>query len=548
MKRLDLTNLGYVNFYEVVTHYFDQLKHYYFLEESFYEYSLYEILDKRIKKTQKISKAPNFADTIKELKKNMVIELKLISWLEKEWQHQELETKYRMVEGHLVDAFTKIYFKDQQVPSVDPEVAGLTLAPGFSRQEVNQQTLPLVTDTLTNTQVTTDFKLPAQFSRIKFALPKIDWHQLISRIPQKVFLFIIPLILGLGFLGYLLILHQAVIILKTKKENFSSNVEFLVSDKSDFIRTFQAPVSLTVSEATSGERVTGEKAKGEVIIYNGLFEKKELPTGFIFKTSNGLAFALEQAVSVPAASTSADLDEGLITTAFGKKPAAVIASTIGAEGNLDSGIKLTTQDYPAKDFYALTNAEFKGGVKKTVAVFADKDALSLEKKAVTTARNKLTNEFSKIHNQDILFPETISTTGIKKEFSEKLGTETNRIDLKYRGQVRVFYAPYKQLVKKVQNQKLEGKEFVEQTFTLDRVKLLNKKNNIYTYTATITGQVQNLLDQNSLRQRLAGKFSGSAKKLLEQQPSITNFLIKTEPIPLPILPWRLQAIKFKFEL
>ena len=221
---------------------------------------------------------------------------------------------------------------------------------------------------------------------------------------------------------------------------------------------------------------------------------------------------------------------------------------IGAEGNLDSGVKLFTDTYSADEFYALTNNDFSGGVKKTVAVFANKDAVSLEKKALTLSKNKLVNEFSKLHNQDILFSETISTTGVNKEFSAEIDEEANRVSLKYNGQVKAFYAPYEQLVNRVQQQKLKDKEFVEQTFTLKKVKLLDKEDNLYTYSAIVSGQVQNLLDKEGLLKQLSGKLTGSAQNILEQQPPITNYSVLTKPLPLPVLPWNTEAIKFEFEL
>lgn len=553
LKRVDLVNLGYLNFYEVVVHNYNDFKHYFYLEESLYDYTLYEISQQKIKKTQKIPKAPNPIDTLKELKKHLQPELKLIAWLEKQWQHQDLEINHHVTEANLVEDLIKIYFKDKQTPtvdekSVDEKYKELALAPGFTHEAQTNEAPAPEAKAFVGEPDFAEASLPISPSKPKLVLPKINWHLLIAKIPKRSLIVLVPIIFLITFIIYLLFFHRAVIFLETKKENFSSNIEFEVSAKSDFIKAFQTTVSLTASQATTGEKVTGEKAKGEVTIYNGLFEKKDLSAGFVFESNNGISFVLNEAVSVPAATTSADLDEGLITTAFGKKNASVTAAGIGAEGNLDSGVKLFTDTYSADEFYALTNNDFSGGVKKTVAVFANKDAVSLEKKALTLSKNKLVNEFSKLHNQDILFSETISTTGVNKEFSAEIDEEANRVSLKYNGLVKAFYAPYEQLVNRVQQQKLKDKEFVEQTFTLKKVKLLDKEDNLYTYSAIVSGQVQNLLDKEGLLKQLSGKLTGSAQNILEQQLPITNYSVLTKPLPLPILPWNTEAIKFEFEL
>jgi len=530
LKKVDLENLGYLNFYEVVLNNFDQEKHYTFLEESLYDYCLYEIRDQAVKKVRKIAKAQDSQDSLKEVKKHLELKQAVVAWLSKDWPKPDFEIKHYLTETHLIDLLLNVYFKDKKAPPEKIASEILPMAPGFSSSASGQTS-----------------KVSMAVQKPKFSLPKLNWNLKIPSFSSKTTFYLI----AAGFLFlifiYLFFLHKATIILQTKKENFSSDINFTVSNNTDFIKTYVTEVDFTVSELTTGEKVTGEKARGEITIYNGLFENKELSKGFVFQSANGVVFLLDEDILVPSATTSADLNEGLRTTAFGKKNAAVTAAEIGAEGNLDNGIKLITEEYSNDEFYALTNGEFSGGVKKTVAVFTDKDAAILNKKALTMSKNKLLDEFKKTNSDSgILFSETVSAAGVKKSYSAEINDEVNRVSLSYRGQVKAFYAPYNSLVKMVQRQKLKDKEFVEDTFALTKIKLVDQNNNRFTYAAIVKGQVQNFLDKEALLEDLKGKLKTSAQKVLESQRYITDFEINTGPLPIPLLPFQESAIKFEF--
>src|SRR3989339_265228 len=535
LKTVDLDNLGYLNFYEAILHNFEKEAAYLFLEERLYDYSLYEIEKAVIKNIHKTAKAQEFGETIKDLNKQLDDKSEIIAWLGNAEEKPDLKIKHLIKESDLQKLLIKVYFKDKQSVAVEPEKEELKsgvlpLAPGFGTE------LSSVPSQSFTQPKKISFKLPSFNLKIKF--PKVSRQVLWLGIPI--------LILSLGLL-YFIFFHQAVITLQTKKENFSSNIEFTVNSKSEFVKAYETRVSLTVSEPTTGEKVTGEKAKGEVTIYNGLFETKELSEGARFISADGVVFVINAAVSVPAATTSANLGEGLVTKAFGKKNIELTALNIGAEANLDSGAKLTTEDFSDDEFYAIANNNFSGGFKKTVAVFDNVDAVNLDKKALVMSKNKLQNEFKKTRgDNDVLFAQTISTTGVKKDYSAEINEEVNRVTLSYEGQVKAFYAPYVRLAEMVERQKLKDKEFVQDSFELSKIKLISQKNGNYLYSAIGRGQVQNFIDRNILIDKLKGKLKGQAQKILDEERNITSFQIQTKPLPLPYLPLMPKAIKFEF--
>ena len=543
LKIVDLDNLGYLNFYEAVLHNFSKEKNYSFLEESLYDYSVYEIEKSQIKNIHKIAKAQDFSETIKDLNKYLDEKAEIVAWLNKAEEKSDLKIKHLIKEDDLQNLLTKVYFKDKQsveeekVPDQNEVTGVLPLAPGFGSQlnDVKDETEDFVSEPF------------VEIAKPAFKLPNINWKIKFPNIPIKALWLAIPVVILFIILLYSIFFHQAIITLQTKKENFSSNIEFTVNPESEFVKVYETRVSLTVSEPTTGEKVTGEKARGEVTIYNGLFETKSLSEGAKFTNSDGVVFVINDAVSIPAATTSANVDEGLVTKAFGKKNVGVTALNIGAEANLNNGVKLTTDEFSGDEFYAIANADFSGGFKKTVAVFDNADAVNLDKKALVMSKNKLQNEFKKTHgDNDVLFAQTISTTGVKKDYSAQVDDEVSRVTLSYEGQAKAFYASYDRLAEMVQQRKLKDKEFVQDSFELAKIKLINQKNNNYFYSAIGRGQVQNFIDKNNLIEKLKGKLVGSAQEILASERNITSFEIKTRPLPLPFLPLMSKAIKFEF--
>ena len=553
LKSADLENLGYLNFYEVVAYNITNPHTYYYLEESVYDFSLFLIEKGQLKKTLKIAKTAQIEANFKEIEKQMEEEYEITAYFYKSPSEKALEIKRLIVEEELVNFFIKVYFKDKEVPknetkeetkeevkTENQETSLLPLAPGFSDA---QEELAFKEDLPEK-----DYVSPPVFPQKKFSLPKFNFNFKLPKLSNSGYLLGGILAFLLLLLSYFFFFHKAKVILSTKKESYSANINFKVNENSGFVKEFISKVAVKAQLTTTGEKITGEKAKGEVTIYNGLFEKKDLSEGAQFTAKNGAVFVINSAVSVPSSTTSANLDEGVVTKAFGKKTVEVTALEIGAEGNIDSGSKLTYSDVSENDFYALSNNNFGGGVKRTVSIFSNKDAQTLEDKALSLSKNKLKSDFQKeVSEDDILFSETISARGVKKNFSEEVGAEINRVTLEFNGTVQAFYAPYDSLIQKVQSDKLKDKEFVEGTFALNKIQLIKEDKNTFTYSAIVKGKVQNYVDQKGLLERLKGKFVVSANKSLADEHNIIRYTVSTYPLPLPILPINTRAISLEFE-
>lgn len=555
LKALDLDNLGYLNFYEVVLSNFSKSTSYYFLEESLYDLTLYFVEKGAIKKVDKVSKSENWQESLKEIEKIQKENYDLITFLYKNPEKLLKEAKHKIAIEDLPKLFTRVYFNDKKnkQPKGEPidekqpqieektEKIDLEMAPGFLQPENEALEIteePLVSSTAFVSEPITKTKFKFNFDFIRnWKFPNFKYSYLIMA----------ALILILLFATYFLFFYKAEVKLETKKENFSTNINFAVKESNNFVKRYENEIEVTSSGATTGEKVTGEKAIGEITIYNGLFEKKDLEQGDIFVSKSGEEFAIDESISIPSATTSADLDQGLVTKAYGKKTVGVTAVSIGAEGNLDSGSKLTYSNLGDEDFYAMANNNFNGGFKKTVAVFSEQDAKTLDKKALVLAKNKLINNFKGIYDAtDVLFRETISAVNVKKTYSQEVGDEATKATLNYKGKIGVFYVPYNQLVEMVQQQELKDKEFVDRSLQLKKIKLISSNNGAYRYSALVIGQVQNFIDKKELLKKMKGKPVFKAKQILAEQTNIVDFEIKTKPLPLLIMPVFEKAIKLEF--
>ena len=115
-----------------------------------------------------------------------------------------------------------------------------------------------------------------------------------------------------------------------KKMNFSDNLNIEESKQ-----TFQVSASIP----TTGTRDIGEKAKGEVTIYNADTEVKTFKKGTKLSTSDGITFTLNDDVVAEEASTTIT-EEGDILTSTSKVQASVTAFEIGSKSNVKKDVKL----------------------------------------------------------------------------------------------------------------------------------------------------------------------------------------------------------------
>ncbi len=221
-----------------------------------------------------------------------------------------------------------------------------------------------------------------------------------------------------------------------KKMSFSDN---LTIDQAK--QTFQVSASVP----TTGTRDTGEKAKGEVTIYNADDQSRTFKKGTKLSTSDGITFTLNDDVVAEEASTTIT-DEGDILTSTSKVQASVTASEIGPKSNIKKDVKLTIDSLPEKTYFARTSKVFTGGTEKEIQTASKDDIATLNSEIEKQIQAKSKKFSSEASDRNII--ESLTTIDKTKEsFSKEIAEEADSIDANVTADV-TFYSYDERTIKK----------------------------------------------------------------------------------------------------
>jgi len=122
---------------------------------------------------------------------------------------------------------------------------------------------------------------------------------------------------------------------------------------------------------TTGKALVGEKATGNITIYNKTTQTKTFTKGTILIGTQSLTFSLDEDTSV-ASRSSQENSEGVITITPGKADVSITANSIGTDSNLSAETRLTFKQFSEDDYYAKT-AGLSGGTSQEVRAVAQAD-------------------------------------------------------------------------------------------------------------------------------------------------------------------------------
>ena len=174
---------------------------------------------------------------------------------------------------------------------------------------------------------------------------------------------------------------------------------------------------------TTGTNQIGEKARGEVTIYNKQVSSKNLPKGAIL-SSGPLKFTLDSDTKIASAS------EGTEGITFGKTSVKITAQAIGPESNLPSLSNFTLQDFLESAVTAKNNLPISGGTSREIDSVSKQDRDNLEeqlnKELVNQGKQKL---LKKLSARGRLLDNPVTTVVSAKKFSSEVGTEAKELSL-----------------------------------------------------------------------------------------------------------------------
>ena len=241
-------------------------------------------------------------------------------------------------------------------------------------------------------------------------------------------------VLGLVFF---LVLPKAEILIVPKTEPFSTSFEMVISQNISSIDTAKAviPGELITTESksdkkkftASGEKEVGDKASGQVILYNNYSSEAKFLPLFSQLASQGLVFLTQQDVTIPGARVEGG------ETVPGQVRVRVEAMEPGENYNIGAS-DFIVSNLPSgrKDgFYGKNTTQFTGGSSRKVKVVSaenlDEAKQSLADEAAEEVTTKLTDDLG----EDKILPEGLYEQKITEvEASAEIDTEADDFEMK----------------------------------------------------------------------------------------------------------------------
>jgi hypothetical protein len=187
-------------------------------------------------------------------------------------------------------------------------------------------------------------------------------------------------------------------------------------------------VSANDSLATTGVKLVGEKAQGEVVLLNKTNEEKTFEAGTELSYED-LKFTLNDDVTVPAATIEENPSGDGETKKYGQEIAAITAVEIGADSNLTQDTTLSIAQFSQDTYAAKLEEDLTGGSSREIRVVAEEDLQEL----LTTLRQRLLkqakDEFEAESGNGHYITPTNNYEILKQEYSAEVGDEVEQVSL-----------------------------------------------------------------------------------------------------------------------
>lgn len=186
----------------------------------------------------------------------------------------------------------------------------------------------------------------------------------------------------------------------------------------------EVEVEDTLQKDTSGEALVGDKATGEVTIFNKTSKSKTFSSGTTLIGTGDLKFELDENVTIASQSAS---DSGIT---FGKTKVKATAVSVGTQSNISNNTTLSIKGFDTSDYSAKAAVDFSGGSSKQVRSVSQDDRDDL----LEELTKKLEEKAAKQLEDKIDFDETLISLGfeqeeINKKYTKAIDEEADSVSL-----------------------------------------------------------------------------------------------------------------------
>ncbi len=372
------------------------------------------------------------------------------------------------------------------------------------------------------------------FPKIRNPLPSFKFR---LKTPKTIVIGLFFLIiLGIGLFVFWWFFPKAEVTLYVSPKRIEDEVEISVdasSQTSDFEnRIISGEVMKQVmsgekSAQTTGTKVVGDKATGEITIYRA-GSSLNLVKNSLIKGPQGLNFSLDEDITIASGS--------VLTRGITK--AKVTAKEIGAQYNLASGTTFTVSNYSDADMEATNEASFSGGTSREVSAVSENDQKNLLKDLQTELEGKLKEALVESVSSDYLLIEDSTSYSItKKEFDKKVGDEGAsfklKLDMEADG-VAAKKSDVEEIGLKYLSQRVPSgyslkNDQIQADFTYK-----SKKGDVYDLQLFVSADLLPQINVDEIRRSITGKFPDVAEEYMNKNvPGYERAVINFKNIRLP---------------
>lgn len=376
---------------------------------------------------------------------------------------------------------------------------------------------------------------------------------------RRKIIFIPPLII-LIFIGFILLYAmglKATIVLHVKPNIVEKNQDMVFSTNSitDFAKNIIAVEPLVVTkdgsltEAATGTKEIGEKAKGAVTIFNNSLQSYTFQKDSSIKSTNDLEFTFDESVTIASASGDAS------SPAPTQKKVSITAKEIGKEYNLPSGTKFTIATFPVTTVVAKNDSAFSGGSKKEVSAIAKEDIDKLASQLPKSLEKQAKEEMMKKISEDKeILPDFTDIVLSKKDFDKDVGDEGKSVKLKATVSYQTFL--YKKsdidsFAKHLIKQSANNMSFADEDINIEIKNIKQKKDKETTAIISVKATLIPTFDNQKLQKIISGKSFEDTTDILSKLPQVSSIDIVLHPnvsfLP-KVLPRTAQNISFEVSL
>jgi len=383
-----------------------------------------------------------------------------------------------------------------------------------------------------------------QKKHFKFLLPKIPKIHLPRFRVKKIIIMPVVLIFTALLPFIFWFFSKAEVSLFLTPEEVTSEISVKLDPKakiSDLAKGIVAgeKVEVTVdgqkTVATTGEKLTGEKAKGEITIFNRTANGQTFKEGTILTGPGSLWFVLEADVKV--ASKTADLVSGV--DRWGETVASISAQNFGAEYNLAAESVFTLEKFSKNDFLAKNQKAFSGGISRQVQAVSEKDRVNLLKSLSDEITEEGKKKLFAIVSNGKIMTESIKLELVSSEFDGKVGEEKDELTLELSAKVSALKLPEEEFLRiatEVLKGKGEGLVLDLTTVTTD-FKLKEFKDGAAAGTLILKGKVRQAVDSKRIAESLVKKKRAAATEIVKNLPRVYRYRIRILPGIFDFLPY-----------